>query len=213
MHLYFIIPMLCIGVSLGLWIYYSVESPRKLLILIGSVLLVGVLGYFTVPPLIAWGDRWMKEASTVALEPFVGGSINSVTVGGRPLSTFSNGIQVRQGDRMDLTGWIQSSLGNGTSPEILLCSTNQEVGEISFTTSIVPRPDVVQHENNPALMQSGFSSSIQISKTQTLGVHYLKILKRDNSQSQTYLPGMAINVTYKGSSLKETTTNKKSPKK
>jgi hypothetical protein len=94
MYLYFIIPMLCIGVSLGLWIYYSLESSLKLLVRFGGMLLVVVLGYFNVPPLIAWGDRWMKETATVDLEPFVGGSINSLTVGGRPLSTFSNGIQV-----------------------------------------------------------------------------------------------------------------------
>jgi hypothetical protein len=77
---------------------------------------------------------------------------------------------------------------------------------------MVPRSDVALHENNPSLMQSGFSASLQISETQPSGVYYLKIIKRDDSHSQTYLPGMAINVTYKGSSLKETTTNKK-PKK
>jgi hypothetical protein len=36
----------------------------------------------------------MKESATVALEPYVGGSINSIAVGGRALSSFSNGFHV-----------------------------------------------------------------------------------------------------------------------
>jgi len=132
--------------------------------------------------MIAWSDRWMKENASVALEPYVGRSIDLVVIGGRPLSTSSNGIQVTQGDRIDLTRWIKSSRGNGAPPEILLCSTNQEVGEFSFPASMVPRTDVALNENNPLLMQSCLSASVLIPKSQPAGEYNLKIIEHDKSR-------------------------------
>jgi hypothetical protein len=78
---------------------------------------------------------------------------------------------------------------------------------------MVQRPDVVLHENNPALMQSGFSASVEIPKSQSVGEYYLKTIKRDNSHSQTYLPGITVRVNAVVSSSQGPIPIKKTPEK
>jgi hypothetical protein len=59
---------------------------------------------------------------------------------------------------------------------------------------MVPRPDVVLHENNRLLLHSGFSASAMIPKALATGEYYLKLIKRDKKQMQTYLPGVHVKV-------------------
>jgi len=83
MNIYFLVPILCLGVPIGFWIFYTFGSLTKLLSWLALGLLAVSLGFIAIPVLSAWGDRWIKESASAALEPYVAGSIDSVLIGGR----------------------------------------------------------------------------------------------------------------------------------
>jgi len=195
MNLYFIIIILCGCGPIVAWTLYSLDSIKKKIAFLCILTIVIILGYFALPPLITLCSSQIVWKGNVIHDPYVGGSIDSALINKHSVVSLSAGLQVSPGDTIFLSGWMKSNLNEGAPPKVVLLSTNMAIQGGVFTTTLQFRPDVAKHENDPELLQSGFSASLQVPTNQPLGEYYLQVIRSDKKSSQVYLPYIAFRVT------------------
>jgi len=154
-----------------------------------------ILGYFALPSMVTLCSRLIVWKANEIVNPIVTGSIDSILIDQRGMVSLSSGVQVSPGGTILLTGWMKSNLSKEVPPKVVLLSTNQAIPECEFSTTTQLRPDVVQHENDPDLLQSGFNAILQLSNHQPLGEYYIKVIRSDEKLSQFYLPCIVVRVT------------------
>jgi len=195
MNLYFLLLAICILAPITAWVLYSLEPLNKKIFFLLVLVSICLTGYFIYPTLTGYGKQLLEKNTEIQFEPYVGGKIDSVLIDQRPISSLSSSIQVIQGEEIIISGWIKSKLNSGLPTKVLLLSTNQTHPSNTFSTTVRLRPDVVEHEGDPDLLQSGFNASLKITENQPIGEYYIQVIRSNKKLSQIYIPNIKILIT------------------
>lgn len=175
---------------MGAWLLYASDTPKKRLIYLASAFVLGVGGYFLISSVKKTLSSWTRENPSAALEPYVGGAIEEIRIDDQKATDFSKICSI-PGQVIMLSGWIQSRVESNHVPVVKISNPSNE---IVFNVTKVSRPDVVLHENDPDLMESGFTASVKIPMGQFPGEYSISAVNSGKGAAQSYFPYINIKI-------------------
>ena len=158
--------------------------------LLGLLLTAGLILRYA--PVVA-SKIYLLCESTVSLESL--GGLGFIQAGSRISKPESvEVVQVGQGEVLTLRGWVETSLGDGAPPSIVLESPNKKTPQVVFKVTAKSRPDLVKHFSNPILAQCGFEAQIRIPDPQPVGIYQIMIRRDSPGNLRHYYPKVKIEI-------------------
>lgn len=198
---YFLVAYLCISAPIAGWIFLSVESSSRRVIVgvvyaVISVLVMACFAGGTDKPaakhisLIDWiGGEDQKSATSC------NGALDALTAGFRLVDpNQQQKVMVAAGKRLVLDGWMGSPLTQSQVPIMKLVQVGGSKREVTIPATSMGRPDVVAFYKNSSLNRSGFHAEGILPGDLPLGDYQIIAECRSGEEWDQYTPSIRISV-------------------